>query len=225
MLILEEIGNLIAVDRSLGKHIAACTWSSRLISLTDFNTRSADDKIFRGENEDPEKFLKRLAESLPDKVQLPLINYHRDVGFGINMEDPLPTNDFELTTVDGKRKYEGQNASYVFTFTIGIIGHSASDIHEIGLPLHRYFHENPVFNIPYKLLHNEEADRAVKMNMPATVLEPRNIPFDSTSPVKDHMKQLYSATASFEIKVPVLYMKEIPVENENVDLKPLILKN
>jgi len=219
-----EISNLVAADRALGKHISQCEWNSRLQGLQDFNTRPIKEKIYRGDNEDPERFLKNLASSVPESVKLPIISYFRGIGFTLDMEE-FQIFKVPLSNVEGTRHYNVEYANYTFTWNVSIIGHGAASIHEIGLPLHRYFHENPLFNIPYNLIYDIPENRAVKFNLPATIKEPRNIPFDDSTPKKDNITQVYAASASFEIKVPMIWMEQVTPVIEEIEFMAMIVKN
>ncbi len=219
-----EISNLVAADRALGKHLSQCQWNSRLIGLQEFNDREPGEKIYRGDNENPDLFLQQLAESVPDQIQLPLISYFRGIGFCIDIED-VQTLQVPLSNVEGTRHYEVEYANYAFTWTICIIGHGAASIHEIGLPLHRYLYQNPIFNIPYRLFHDKQEGRAVVFRLPATVIEPITIPFVDATPQKSTLKQIYAAIASYKIKVPMIWMEQVTPVVEEIELMPIISRS
>ncbi len=217
-----EISNLIAADRAFGAHIGACPWKSRLTALQDFNTRPIKEKIYRGDNDDPERFLKHLAKSLPANFKLPIVSYFRGVGFSLNMEDGLVFKK-RLSNVEDSRHYDFEYGNYTFNYNVCIVGHGAASIHEVGLPLHRYLEKNKTFNIPYRLFRDEQANRAVKFNLPATISEPKNIPFDDATPKKENITQVYAANASYEVNVPMIWGEQVEPEFLDVEFMPMVL--
>ncbi len=218
---MAEISNLVACDRALGKHLADCEWSSRLKDLADFNDRPTAEKIFRGDNEDIELFLQKLAKSIPTQVKLPIIGYFRGIGLTIDMEDPEPFS-VNLETTNGQRAYNIEYANYTFNYNVCIIGHGAASIHEIGLPLHRYFHLNPVFNCKYRLFYDSEENRAAKFNLPALIMEPRNIGFDDVTPKKDNITQIFAANAAYSVKIPMIWADQVAPDDTEVEFLSII---
>ena len=85
-----EITNKEAFDRAFGKYLNDCPWQSRLKDLQDFNSATAKERIYRGDNEDPEAFLKEIAKTASEKIKLPIVSYFRDSDTPVNMEDFKP---------------------------------------------------------------------------------------------------------------------------------------
>ncbi|MBU2648777.1 hypothetical protein KKI24_28980 [bacterium] len=85
-----EISNNVAFDRAFGKHLHTCPWASRHKDLQDFNVATSKQRIYRGENEDPDMFLINVAKSAKDAVTLPIVGYFRSPDVPVNMEDFMP---------------------------------------------------------------------------------------------------------------------------------------
>lgn len=219
---MAEISNLIAADRALGKHISECVWKSRLSDLQEFNTRAIDKKIYRGDNEDPERFLKLLAKTEDTAIQLPLIGYFREVGFGVEPEDPSPDIRSILTNIEGTRGFDIEITNYAFSYSVLVVGHGAASVHEVGIPIHRYFQNHQYFRIPYRILTDEAANKAVKFSLYGRIKEPSAVMFDDATPIKENIKQIYAAKGLFEVTIPLIWGEEIAPVVEEIQFMPMI---
>ncbi len=218
-----EISNPVAVDRALGKHIGNCPWQSRLAGLQEFNTRSTEQKIYYGENGDPEAFLEHLAGSVPDSVQLPLVSFFRGLDFSIDSEE-TGSSRFSLSNTEDTRHYDIDYTNYCFIYHVSVIGHGSASLHEVAMPLHHYLASNPVLNVPYRLFHDKMANRAVKFNMPATIKNPWHIEFKDITPKKDNITQVYAISAALEVKVPMIWMEQVTPIVEDIVFMPMIVR-
>lgn len=110
-----EITNIEAFDRAFGKHLNDCPWASRLKDLQDFNTASAKERIYRGDNEDIEAFLKNVAKSTSDEIKLPIVSYWRDPDM------PVHTEDFQIISHQLKNQLNYDAWDVATTYALGDI--------------------------------------------------------------------------------------------------------
>ncbi len=216
-----EISNIVAVDRAFGKHIGNCPWNSRLEDLQEFNNREIKGKIYRGDNTDPESFLRQLAKSIPDPVKLPFVSYFRGLDIRIDHDESHGVS-VSLKSQDGLRQYDVEYYNYEFDYHVCIIGHGAYSIHEIGLPLHHYIAKNKTFDVGYRLFYDEAEDRCALFHLPVTIKRTRSVSFVDITPKKENITQIYAANASYQLKVPMIFAEMVAPVDVEVELMPII---